>query len=142
MCSSDLVVPTDRVDLAEEIRKRFPQGVDRVIVTSPPASLADAFRIIRYGGVITFLGLSFRPGENLFKLDVNEAIFRKITLKPSFAEPALRFPTALALIRNRQIRPELYQTHFCSFSDHASLFASALNGDLPIIKPVFLPDEK
>jgi L-iditol 2-dehydrogenase len=134
-----LVIPIDVMDIEKTIRSRFPQGVDRVIVTSPPKSMNDAFRIIRYGGVITFLGLSFKEGDNVISFDVNHAIFNKITLKPSFAEPAINFPAALSLIRNGQIRAELFQTHFCSFDDYPSLFASALSEDIPVIKPVFLP---
>jgi len=134
-----LVVPTDVMDIEKTIRGRFPKGVDRVIVTSPPKSMNDALRIIRYGGVIVFLGLSFKEGDNFIKFDVNHAIFNKITLKPSFAEPAIHFPMALSLIRNGQIPAELFQTHFCSFKDYPAMFSSALSGDIPVIKPVFLP---
>lgn len=134
-----LIVPTDVMDLEKEIRSRFPNGVDRVIVTSPPKSMNDALRIVRYGGVIVFLGLSFKEGENRIDFDVNHAIFHKITLKPSFAEPAIHFPMSLSLIRNGSIRAELFQTHFCSFDDYPALFASALSGDIPVIKLVFLP---
>lgn len=134
-----LVVPTDAEDLEQAVRSRFPKGVDRVIVTSPPKSMKDALRIIRYGGSIVFLGLSFKEGDNLIEFDVNHAIFNKITLKPSFAEPAIHFPMALSLIKNGQIRAELFQTHSCSFTDYPALFSSALSGDIPVIKPVFLP---
>ena len=39
--------------LQEEIKRRFPVGVDRVIVSSPPESLAEAFTIIHFGGIFT-----------------------------------------------------------------------------------------
>ncbi len=59
----DMVIEVGRQDVEEEIKKRFPNGVDRVIVSSPPESLVDAFKIIRFGGIITPFGLHF-GGKN------------------------------------------------------------------------------
>ena len=127
--------------LPETVRKDCPGGVDRIIVTSPPKSLSDALKIIRYGGTIVYLGLSFKPGKNIIPFDVNHAIFNKITLKPSFAEPAINFPAALDLIRSGLVPAELFQTHTCDFGNCGTVLRSVLNGELPVIKPVFLPQE-
>lgn len=135
----DQVIVSARESVRDTVLKRFPQGVDRVIVTSPPKSMYDAFDIIRYGGGIIYLGLSFKEGENIIDFDVNRAIFNKITLKPSFAEPAINFPAALDLIKNGLIPAELFQTHTCSFDDCHELFEATLKGTVPVIKPVFCP---
>ena len=135
----DLVVETKKEEIAEAVLRACPGGVDRVIVTSPPESVLDGIKTVRYGGEIIFLGLSFAPGKNIIDFDVNHAIFNKITLRPSFAEPALNFPAALALIKSGLIPAELFQTHFFSFKDHREVFQAVLNGELPVIKPVFLP---
>ena len=134
------IVLTEKKDWEKEILAECPSGVDRVIVTSPPRSIDDGLKVIRYGGTVVFLGLSFKPGENLISFDVNHAIFNKITLKPSFAEPAINFPMAFGLIKSGAIPAELFQTHYCSFDDCRSLFGSVLKGELPVIKPVFLPE--
>jgi threonine dehydrogenase-like Zn-dependent dehydrogenase len=51
-------------DVEAEIKRRFPQGVDRVIVSSPPQSMTDALKIIKFGGIITFYGLALRRPEH------------------------------------------------------------------------------
>lgn len=136
---SDKLFVTSECDLEEAVHAVCPKGVDRVIVTSPPASIADGLKAIRYGGEIIFLGLSFAPGGNVIPFDVNHAIFNKITLRPSFAEPALNFPASLELIRSGKINASLYQTHTFGFAEHREMFSAALDGSIPVIKPVFLP---
>lgn len=125
--------------ITETVKTECPEGVDRIIVTSPPESLNDALKIIRYGGTVIYLGLSFKPGKNIIPFDVNHAIFNKITLKPSFAEPALNFSASLGLIKNGLVPAELFQTHTCGFEDCHTVLGKVLNGELPVIKPVFLP---
>ena len=133
------IITTDIPEWEKELLAAVPGGVDRVIVTSPPRSIADGLKVLRYGGSLIYLGLSFKPGENIIPFDVNYGIFNKITLKPSFAEPALNFPAALSLIKSGMIPAELFQTHTCSFEDCQDLFRRTLSGELPVIKPVFLP---
>ena len=53
----DLVIEVGKQDVEEEIKRRFPKGVDRVIVSSPPKSMPDALKVIHYGGMITFFGI-------------------------------------------------------------------------------------
>lgn len=134
------LIETAKYDLEETIRSRFPKGVDHVIVTTPPETIADALKCVKYGGKITFLGLSFAPGKNLVSYDVNYALFNKITLAPSFAEPALNFPAALSLICEGKIPAELYQTHTLNFSNYKEIFGQMLKGEIPVIKGVFLPE--
>ena len=133
------VIAGNSDQITEAVRTACPEGVDRVIVTSPPESLSDALNIIRYGGTVIYLGLSFKPGKNIIPFNVNHAIFNKITLKPSFAEPALNFPASLELIKNGLVPAELFQTHTCGFENCRAVLESVLNGKLPVIKPVFLP---
>jgi len=110
----NLVLENGRYDIIEEIKKRFPDGVDRVIVSSPPQSLYDALKIIRFGGIITFYGLHF-GGKSIINLDVNDMIFRKITLKPTFAEPAINFPVAANLLKEELVSAVDIVTHTFSF---------------------------
>ena len=134
----DLVLRTSCEDVTAEIRRRFPKGIDRVIVTSPPQSMQEAFKVIRFGGTIAFLGLTF-SGNSVIPFDVNEAIFNKTTLRPVFAEPAVDFALATELIKQGKVDASLFQTHAFSFDDAKAHLTEALSGSLPVIKSVFLP---
>lgn len=134
----DLIVTTQTQDLVGEVKKQFPKGVDRVIVTSPPASASDAFRIIRFGGAVTLLGLSFK-GDSAISFDINDAIFNKTTVNTVFAEPAIGFGTATELIRSGVIDASLFQTHTFNFEHARDILEANLKGTLPVIKAVFTP---
>jgi threonine dehydrogenase-like Zn-dependent dehydrogenase len=126
-------------DIEGEIKKRFPKGVDRVIVSSPPESLYDALKIIKYGGIITFYGLHF-GGKNTIQVDVNDLVFRKISLIPTFAEPAINFPVALRLLRDGLVDASAIITHKFGFDEAKQTFAAIIEGTEPIIKAVMLPN--
>jgi len=134
----DLIIETGKQDIEEEIKKRFPEGVDRVIVSSPPQSMYDAFRIIRFGGIITFFGLHF-GGKSEITLDVNDMIFRKISLIPTFAEPAINFPVSIRLLREGLIDAQALITHTFEFGDAGKIMKAIIDGSEPIVKAVMLP---
>lgn len=135
---TDLVIDPSEEDVEQSVKRKFPHGVDRVIVTAPPEALPDAVKIIRYGGVITFLGLHF-GGRNVVPIDINHLIFNKITLQPSFAEPALNFSLSLELLKKGLIPAKEIITHTFSFEDAKTLFKSIIDGSEPVIKAVFIP---
>lgn len=134
----DLIVPTKDMDLVSETKKRFPKGVDSVIVTSPPASIPPAFDLIKFGGIITLLGLSF-AGDATIPFDVNRAIFNKTVINTAFAEPAIDFALATELIKSGKIDASLFQTHTFSFDNADEILKGNLEGTLPVIKSVFVP---
>jgi len=135
----DLVIECGRQSVEDEIKTRFPNGVDRVIVSSPPESMSDAIKIIRFGGIITFFGLDF-GGKNIIDLDINEMIFRKITLRPTFAEPAIGFPVSIRLLRDGLIDAETLITHTFGFDKAKEIMMAIIDGSQPIIKAVMLPN--
>jgi L-iditol 2-dehydrogenase len=134
----DLVIQAGKQSVEDEIKSRYPQGVDRVIVSSPPQSLYDAFKVIHFGGIITFFGLHF-GGKNVINLDVNDMIFRKITLRPTFAEPAINFPISNRLLRDGLVDPRLLITHTFGFDQARATMGAIIDGSQPIIKAVMLP---
>jgi threonine dehydrogenase-like Zn-dependent dehydrogenase len=136
----DLVVEAGKQDIEEEIKAKFPDGVDRVIVSSPPESLYDAFKIIKFGGIITYFGLHF-GGKNVIQLDVNDMIFRKITLIPTFAEPAINFPIANRLLKDGLVDAKALVTHSFGPAQATEIMQAAVDGSQPIIKAVMLPHE-
>ncbi|MHB0958423.1 MAG: zinc-dependent alcohol dehydrogenase [Pirellulaceae bacterium] len=127
-------------DLAAEIKRKFPQGVDRVIISSPPESLSDALNIIRFGGIITFYGLHF-GGRSKVEIDVNDLIFRKISLIPTFAEPAINFPISNRLLRDGLVDAQSLITHTFPLGQTQEVMRSIIEGSQPIIKAVMVPAE-
>lgn len=134
----DLTIEVGKHEIEEEIKRRFPQGIDRVIISSPPESMYDALKIIRFGGIITYFGLHF-GGRSVVKLDINDLIFRKITLRPAFAEPAINFPLSNRLLREGLIDASKLITHTFGFEDARSVLKAVIDGSMPIVKAVLLP---
>ncbi len=135
----DMVIEVGPQDVEEEIKHRFPKGVDRVIVTSPPRSMLDALKAVRYGGLITFLGLHL-GGQSEIPIDINDLIFRKITLVPTFAEPAINFPISNRLLKEGLVDASKIVTHTFGMADAVPTLASILDGSAPAIKAVMLPN--
>ena len=135
-----MILESGKDDIEAEIMKKFPGGVDRIIVSSPPQSMYDAFKVIRFGGIITFYGLHF-GGKNVIDLDVNDMVFRKITLRPTFAEPAINFPVSNRLLKDGLIDANDLITHTFGFDDAKETMAAVIDGTKPIIKAVMQPDK-
>ena len=135
----DITLETGGQGIEGPIKARFPGGVDRVIVTAPPESMYDALRVIRFGGIVTFLGLHF-GGRNVINLDVNDMIFRKISLVPTFAEPAINFPAAIRLLRDGLVDPKPLVNLTFGLSEARIALAGILDGSSPVIKAVVLPN--
>jgi threonine dehydrogenase-like Zn-dependent dehydrogenase len=135
----DTTIEAGKQDVEEEIKKRFPNGVDRVIVSAPPESIYDALKIIRFGGIINFFGLHF-GGKSMINVDVNDLIFRKITLRPTFAEPAINFPVSNRLLREGLVDASTLITHRFGFEDAKKIIGGVIDGSQPIIKAVMLPN--
>jgi L-iditol 2-dehydrogenase len=135
----DVAIETGKQDVEAEIKRRFPNGVDRVIVSSPPRSIYDALKIIRFGGIITFFGLHF-GGQSKIEVDVNDLIFRKISLRPAFAEPAINFPVSNRLLRDGLVDAGALITHTFGFSEAGQIMGAIVDGSQPVIKAVMLPN--
>ena len=137
----DDFIEVGKQDVEAEIKKRFPKGVDRVIVSSPPESLRDALKIIKFGGIITFYGLHF-GGRSTIPVDINDLIFRKISLIPTFAEPAINFPISNRLLCDGLVDAKALVTHTFGFAQTHEIMQSIIDGTQPIIKAVMLPHGK
>lgn len=136
----DMAIESAKESVEEAVKKNFPKGVDRVIVSSPPRSIYDALKIIRFGGIISFFGLHF-GGKNKIKVDINDLVFRKITLRPTFAEPAINFPVSCRLLRDNLIDGKKLVTHTFGFKNARSVLKGIVECTLPAVKAVMLPRE-
>ncbi len=104
----------DRQDLSSYFEKAEPQGLDRVLVTSPPATIADAMKLCRFGGIITYNGIKFGGGERIV-LDGNDFHFKRLQLRGVHSIPNLGWPQAVELLRNKTIDPDLFISHTFPF---------------------------
>ena len=118
-------IESRHMDAAAEIKKLFPKGVDRVIVTSPPKTAPMAFDMVKFGGIVELLGIDF-SGHNVIELDVNRVVFNRIDVKGVIAEPAMHFNTSLALLKSGAVDPAMF-LHVCDGIDE---FSAALRGVL------------
>lgn len=133
-----LTLESRRQDVVKEIRTRFPEGVDRVIVTSPPRTVNDAVMCVRFGGRVSVLGIDFGGGETI-SYDINYAVFNKIDLKGVIAEPALHFVTSLNLLKTKAVDPALFLTHPCTYDTIGETLKGMLERRVPAIKAYYLP---
>jgi L-iditol 2-dehydrogenase len=134
----DQFIEVGKQDVEAEVKKKFPQGVDRVIVSSPPESMLDALKIIKFGGIITFYGLHF-GGKSTVPVDINDLVFRKISLVPTFAEPAINFPVSNRVLREGLVDASALVTHTFGFDETRQIMESIIDGTQPIVKAVMLP---
>jgi threonine dehydrogenase-like Zn-dependent dehydrogenase len=112
----DECVRVDEVDVRAYFAQAEPDGVDRVLVTAAPATVADAAAITRFGGIITYDGIKF-DGSETIQLDGNAFHFKRLQLRGVHSIPNLGWPKALDLLRKRLIDPELFITHRYGFDE-------------------------
>ena len=118
--------------------ERHPSGAEQVFVTSPPKTLPTALTITRFGGTVNLLGLDFGGGATV-PLDVNELVFHKQRLLTTFAEPAIGFAEATALIQSGAIHPEWFLGEPFGFETAEQRLRQALAGEISCVKPYFMP---
>ncbi len=83
---------------------------DRILVTTPPPTLATAFQVASKGALISFIGMDH--GEGAFcRFEVNAFHFKKLQLRASFASPALFTPLALTYLRRGVVDGEALISH-------------------------------
>jgi threonine dehydrogenase-like Zn-dependent dehydrogenase len=135
---ADYIIQIQEEDYLKRTKEIFPDGADSVIVTSPPKTVEAAIQIVKFGGTISFIGINL-GGQNKVNLDINQLIFNKISLIPSFAEPAQNFPDTINIIKNKIIDPTLLITHTFSFHNAGEIFRVSDTGEDSIVKAVFVP---
>ena len=94
---ADRIICTDVSDPCEALRG---EQVDRVLVTTPPSTLADAVEFASFGAVISMIGIAKTREESRCSLDINRMHFKRLQLRYSFAAPALFFPLCIDMIKN------------------------------------------
>jgi L-iditol 2-dehydrogenase len=115
----------------------FSCDIDRIIVTSPPRTLPDAFHIAAKGAIISFIGIG--TGEAAFcTFNVNDFHFKKLQLRASYASPALYTPLALQYLREGVVNGEALISHRFSLDQIAEAMEVAKN-DPTAVKVIIEP---
>ena len=91
-------------------KANFGCGIDRVMVTAPPRTIAAAFDVACKGGIISFIGIEYGDGARC-TFDANKFHFKKLQLRASFASPALFGAQALSLLREGVVDGEALVSH-------------------------------
>ncbi|MEA4871010.1 MAG: alcohol dehydrogenase catalytic domain-containing protein [Christensenella sp.] len=105
---ADETICTDEVDLADYPFSRG--GVERVLVTTPPATIDIAAHVAAVGGVVSFLGISYGEGA-MVSFDSNVVHLKKLQIRASNAIPALYFPRCLDLLNAGLVDVSRLMTH-------------------------------
>lgn len=121
----DQIIDPTRIALPEY---DFGCAIDRVIVTSPPRTLPDAFAVAAKGGIISFIGIEHGPGAYC-GFDANAFHFKKLQLRASFASPALYGPLALDCLRHGVVDGATIVSHRYSLENIADAVDAARGGD-------------
>jgi len=134
---ADHVLFSEEEDLTDQIEYICNGKTDAVIITSPPKTLSSALSVLKYGGTAVPIGIDL-GGAHRCDIDVNALIFNKHLIKPMLAEPALRFPMSLSLLREHIIHAEDFVTHTFGFETAESVLKKYKQKKEHILKAVFI----
>ena len=95
--AADLSTAGKRAELAKQFG-----GVDKVLITAPPALIETATHIMNLGGIIAFLGIAYGDAAKV-SFDSNVVHHKKIQIRASDAVPALYFPMCIDLVESGMI---------------------------------------
>lgn len=135
---ADLVVDSAVFGWKEALKEEFPKLFDKVIVTSPPSTIADGIELAGFCSSIIYDGIDYE--NDTITISANDFHFAKKRLIASHAIPNWGFPQALELLKTGLIPPELLLTHRFGMDQVEEAFAIFGNKDEQVIKPVILID--
>ena len=136
LVATDVILTAD-TDLAEY---PFPRGgLDKVMVTAPPAVLPEVIRkLTKYGTIIGFLGIDNQNGEITF--NANDFHFKKLQLRASYAVPALWFPRGLELLQSKVVDPDLFITQTFPLEKIEEFFCKQRDDSSDVVKMVMVKE--
>ena len=135
---ADVVLAAAEDNIVAAIKSAVPQGVDRVMVTSPPRTLLPAFEIACFGAIIGLIGIEFGEGAEL-TFDVNAFHFKKLQLRASHAIPNHYFPMAIDLLTRRAVDTDLIVSHTFSLEEYEKAFQTLTDPQQAVNKVVIIP---
>ena len=117
----------------------FPRGgLNKIMVTAGPSVIPEMFKIAVYGGIISFLGIDMANGNITF--NANDFHFKKLQLRASYAAPALWFPRALDLLKNKAVDPDDFITQTFPLEEIQKWFEKQRDDSSDVIKMVMVKE--
>ena len=132
---ADAVIEVDKTPLEEF---DFGCRVDRVISTTPPATLISAVKLAAKGAIISYIGLA-GGGNPEICFNADEFHFRKLQLRASFASPALFGPRAIEILKGDNIIRQNLISHRFGLDELGRAMDAAVNDVANVVKVVVLP---
>lgn len=128
---ADDVILTDLTDPVEALKG---QSVQRVLVTTSPATLQDAAAFASFGAVISMIGFAKTQEESCCTLDINAMHVKRLQLRFSFASPALFFPQCIDLIRRGRVDAKALISHRFALEDMDAAFRACRDDKESVVK--------
>ena len=117
----------------------FPRGgLNKIMVTAGTSGIPEMFKIAVYGGIISFLGIDMANGDITF--NANDFHFKKLQLRASYAAPALWFPRALDLLKNKVVDPDDFITQTFPLEEIQKWFEKQRDDSSDVIKMVMVKE--
>jgi L-iditol 2-dehydrogenase len=111
---ADEIILTDQQGIDDYAYEKG--GVDKILITAPPAMIPSSFKAANLGATIAFLGIQFGSGANI-TFDANDFHFKRLQLRASFAAPALYFPRCIELIESGLVDVKSLISHTFSLNE-------------------------
>ncbi|SIR26370.1 zinc-dependent alcohol dehydrogenase [Halanaerobium kushneri] len=123
----DEIIEVDQEDTVEFFKERNLK-LDRVLITAPPYTIKDAVQILRFGGILTYIGFSFDGRENV-ELNFNDIHLNKLQIRATHAIPNRFFPAALENIKKGVINAEDFISREFMLADVQKAFEFTLDNE-------------
>jgi threonine dehydrogenase-like Zn-dependent dehydrogenase len=119
---------------ADFLKRRFPEGFDKVILTAPPGMLPAAVGACRSGGIVAYCGLEGQD-KGGGQVSWSAVHGRNIQIRP-MGELPHHMPQALELLRRGVIDPRKFITHEFARDDVAQAFEQIERRGSEVVKAV------
>lgn len=119
---ADKIIEVDKEDLYTSLKNEI---IDRVLITAPPYTIPDGVRLLRFGGILTYIGFAF-GGKEKVELDLNYIHLNKLQIRAAHAIPNRFFPLALEYLEERIVEPKCFISREFNFISTQKAFEYAL----------------
>ena len=132
---ADEIICTDKTDLASFCFARG--GVDKALITAPPALIPPVTHCMNIGGIVAFLGLA-EGDAAMITLDSNVLHGKKLQIRASDAVPALYFPMCIELVESGVIDVKSLVSHTFPLEETPEGLLDFLNHHADAVKAVMV----
>jgi threonine dehydrogenase-like Zn-dependent dehydrogenase len=130
---ADFYIDFNDPDFDKKMNDRYPDGVDRILITSPPKTFLKAIDIAKIGGIIGLVGIVYDEGRNV-TFDMNAFHFKRLQLRCPNCLPNLMFPMALDMLKTGLIKTKEIITHQFKFEDYLKGFDLLRDPNQQVVK--------